>query len=144
MWTDCRDLSKAIFDSLTIDKIMLKIDPEKNQWEAHHKKIAEHFGLSYMGENDSLVDQAEKYCGTMYTREGDKTSVTITSEHNRLFLHFSWFNKILLIPLENNTFQLSAFPATISYNFDSSQIRIKFDGNYGWDINGQEIIIKAE
>jgi tRNA uridine 5-carbamoylmethylation protein Kti12 len=144
MWTDCRDLSKTIFDNLTIDKLILKINPEENQWQAHHKKIAEHFALSYMGENDSRVDHADKYCGSMFTKEGDKTSVTISKENNRLFLHFSWFNKILLIPTKQDTFQLSAFPTKITYTFDSSATRIKFDGNYGWEINGQEFIIKAE
>jgi len=144
MWTDCRDLSKTIFDNLAIDKLILKIDPEKKQWEDHHKKIAAHFALSYMGENDSRVDQADKYCGRMFTKEGDKTSVTISKENNRLFLHFSWFNKILLIPTKQDTFQLSAFPTRISYTFDSSATRIKLDGNYGWEINGQEFIIKPE
>lgn len=143
MWEDYRDLSNLAFERFKGEKLKLDIQNTEDEWQGHLEKVAGFLQLPLHIEAYVSLSSTEKYCGSLYDSKGQKTRLKVYRDSSGLWFSTSWFKSIKMHPTSSNSFELAAFPITLTYDFSGNTPNVTIGGNYGWDLNGQTFYVKG-
>jgi thymidylate kinase len=116
------------------------IDTSDEDWETYLKEICKFLGLRYFGRQYLSVPNLERYVGYFeYKAEKDTENVKIIYEDGELFCSPDWFTHIKMNAIDENKFELSAFPMIFKYKFSDTDAYLTVSGNYDWGIVGKTL-----
>lgn len=124
-------LTSYLFSQFKMKKLAL--ETTKGDWEERHWQICEFLELPFVEDQKVHQENLERFTGH-YRDKTSRLEVTISSAHNKLFVHDLLWPKSRLIPKTENSFYVEACTIELHFQEDAPEgsCYMKIGGSPGW------------